>query len=509
MSYQNYHWTHAANDTNSPYFRNYIWTKAFYHYPKLLKVSRLVVGMTSRNNQAEYIDNAPSWKKCHQELRAKVEKDYHIIEWILHETYRLGAEFNQWTEKNIFNAEVTKLSAQEISNLINQFVEKQSILYAFGVAIPILDFQEFAFIENTLKNFINNKIKDKNKQTEYFSIFTTPLKNSFSQDQEEDLLKLTAKFYEDKEWKNDILTKPMQELKLLHPEFYQQLQEHTGKYAWVYYVYSGPAYTEKDFLEFIKNDLAQNTDPPKKLKDLNEKRKKIEGLKKKYLQELNPDEFNKAILNLASEVVWGKPRRKDLQSKSYYHLEKLHREIARRLSLSLDQVRSIPYEKIKLWLEKGQADEDLINSIRRYNIIVPNDDSTLSVLHGKEANEFDKLIERRKDQEDYSQLSEVKGNCACPGKVTGRVKVINLPQEMGKMNQGDILVSIATTPSLVPAMKKAAAIVTNEGGLTCHAAIVSRELNLPGVIGTNIATKVFKDNDLVEVDAAKGIVRKI
>ena len=66
-----------------------------------------------------------------------------------------------------------------------------------------------------------------------------------------------------------------------------------------------------------------------------------------------------------------------------------------------------------------------------------------------------------------------------------------------------------TRPELVPAMKKAAAIVTDEGGLTSHAAIVSRELGIPCVVGTKISTKIFKDGDLVEVNANHGSVRKI
>jgi pyruvate,water dikinase len=80
---------------------------------------------------------------------------------------------------------------------------------------------------------------------------------------------------------------------------------------------------------------------------------------------------------------------------------------------------------------------------------------------------------------------------------------------MSKMKQGDILVSIATNPDIVPAMKKAGAIVTEQGGITSHAAIVSRELGTPCVIGTKIATKVFKDGDIVEVDANKGTVKLI
>jgi pyruvate,water dikinase len=77
------------------------------------------------------------------------------------------------------------------------------------------------------------------------------------------------------------------------------------------------------------------------------------------------------------------------------------------------------------------------------------------------------------------------------------------------MKKGDILVTSMTTPDYVPAMEKALAFVTDEGGLSCHAAIVAREMKKPCIIGTKIATKVLKDNDLVEVDANKGIIKKL
>ena len=66
-----------------------------------------------------------------------------------------------------------------------------------------------------------------------------------------------------------------------------------------------------------------------------------------------------------------------------------------------------------------------------------------------------------------------------------------------------------TNPSFLSAMHRAAAFVTNEGGITCHAAILAREMKKPCITGTKIATKVFQDGDLVEVDAERGIVRKI
>jgi phosphohistidine swiveling domain-containing protein len=107
-------------------------------------------------------------------------------------------------------------------------------------------------------------------------------------------------------------------------------------------------------------------------------------------------------------------------------------------------------------------------------------------------------------------LDEIKGTVACQGKVVGRAKIImHLKKDSDKFEEGDILVTGMTRPEFVPLMKKAAAIVTNEGGITCHAAIVSREMNKPCIIGTKVASELFKDGDLVEVDANKGIVRRV
>ena len=106
-------------------------------------------------------------------------------------------------------------------------------------------------------------------------------------------------------------------------------------------------------------------------------------------------------------------------------------------------------------------------------------------------------------------ITEIVGQTAQPGFAKGIVKKIFRAKDMHRFNKGDILISVATDPDIVPAMKKAAAIVTEQGGITSHAAIVSRELGIPCVIGTKIATKVFKDGDMVEVDANKGTIKKI
>ena len=110
---------------------------------------------------------------------------------------------------------------------------------------------------------------------------------------------------------------------------------------------------------------------------------------------------------------------------------------------------------------------------------------------------------------DASNIEELKGEIACQGKARGKVCIVNKPYEMSKFKPGNILVSINTTPDLMPVLAKSSAIVTDEGGIMCHAAIVSRELNVPCIIGTKYATRFLKDGDEIEVNAAKGIVRKL
>lgn len=104
-------------------------------------------------------------------------------------------------------------------------------------------------------------------------------------------------------------------------------------------------------------------------------------------------------------------------------------------------------------------------------------------------------------------IRELKGMIASAGRVKGRVKIILKEHQFNKFEDKEILVTTMTRPEFIPIVRKASAIITDEGGLTSHAAIVSRELGIPCIIGTKIATRVLKDGQLVEVDANKGMVR--
>jgi pyruvate,water dikinase len=103
----------------------------------------------------------------------------------------------------------------------------------------------------------------------------------------------------------------------------------------------------------------------------------------------------------------------------------------------------------------------------------------------------------------------IHGTVASLGWAKGIVKIVNKVSDIKKVKDGDILVSVATNLSLLPAMKKASAFVTDAGGITSHAAIVARELKKPCIIGAKLATKILKDGDMIELDTKKGDIRRL
>ncbi|MFH1276175.1 MAG: PEP-utilizing enzyme [Candidatus Woesearchaeota archaeon] len=191
-----------------------------------------------------------------------------------------------------------------------------------------------------------------------------------------------------------------------------------------------------------------------------------------------------------------------------FYLLPVYDEISKRLNLSVREIRNLCEDDIiNSLLGKVNPQEilDYNENIRGWGF-----DKEMLTRYDFTPEEAHKMFEYlEKNAENLHGNEEHKGKCASKGKVSGKAKIVLGPEENYKVKEGDVLITHATTVDYLPAMKKAVAFVTEVGGLTCHAAVVAREFGVPCVVGLKDATKNFKDNDLVEVDADKGIVRKI
>ena len=193
----------------------------------------------------------------------------------------------------------------------------------------------------------------------------------------------------------------------------------------------------------------------------------------------------------------------------------LYNEISRRSHVPLKELYSFyRISEVIQSLEKHRPSinkHEIKNRQTAYVLWLKN--QKLSFISGQTAK---KIINKELKQVYVKQNNqELKGKVASSGFVTGRVRILvagnlkMLNEAMKTVKKGDIMMISMTQPNMVPLMKKVAAIVTDEGGMISHAAIMAREFGIPCLVGTEIATKVFKDGDMVEVDANKGIVRKL
>jgi len=216
-----------------------------------------------------------------------------------------------------------------------------------------------------------------------------------------------------------------------------------------------------------------------------------------------PDKLKPFVVGLQIGI-YTRNRMKELSQQLWYYFEPLANAIANELGLERDDFFMMTYhEVLKSYKEKGVVvSRDQIKARHECFVIGILDNKEI-IISGQEAQDLVSFFDT------VPQTHEIKGRTACEGVVEGKVRVIKDPSQFKEFEKGEILVTSMTTPDFVVIMGKAAAIVTDEGGLSCHAAIVSREMEVPCIIGTDVATKILKTGDMVKVDATRGVVEKL
>ncbi|MEI8337699.1 MAG: PEP-utilizing enzyme [bacterium] len=253
-------------------------------------------------------------------------------------------------------------------------------------------------------------------------------------------------------------------------------------------------------LEKLKNKLLAINNSLEKIKS------EKEEIVKKY-------KISKKILDICNVIAKIGHFRLEMRIAGWmpiqYHLELLAEETARRFSYEPKKIKFARVQEVLNFFD-GKMIERKILEDRSKNFLIFMKNRVVNIYGGEEANKkFKELV----SEVDLSEVKEFKGNVAMKGRVIGTALVLkwtdNIQEKSILIKDDTILVAGQTRPQLMPLISKSKAIVTDEGGITSHAAIVSRELGIPCVIGTKIGTSVVKTGDLIEVDANIGIVRII
>jgi len=334
-------------------------------------------------------------------------------------------------------------------------------------------------LELWLKKLLARKVGDPKKRIQYQQVLTTPRKKTSLHDAHTRLLEIAGK----------VAGKKIGDLKNIE-EIQLDVEQYTRDYRWLGYDTGvGRDFTLDDTLKKLEGILENPPDTGhSKARDFEE-----------VVDELSLSARERELLDLMGELIFGRAYRGECNSKAGMHARPLLMEVARRCGTDYDSLVYLTFGEIEECLKRKKVDDTVVAERRNaFGLVML--DGEIKIFSGDS-------VKQLEDVEAVDGVSEVRGVMANPGFVVGTARIVTRASDFEKVQAGDILVSKNTTPEFILVIEKCAGIVTDVGGVTSHAAIVSRELNKPCVVGTGNATQVFRDGDLVEVDADNAVAR--
>lgn len=264
------------------------------------------------------------------------------------------------------------------------------------------------------------------------------------------------------------------------------LQRHYQKYSYLGYrdVFSS-GYT----LDFFRQSLLE--------RDIAE-----QGLDHSQKQPFRFTPEEQGWVDLLKEFVYFRNYRTEKFFQALFLLEPLWKTLAVKHGLDEKDLFFYLFDEARTLLATGKTIDAAILTQRKNGFAFLLHEGQIKLITGEDLKNKEQALKAAEHPSD----GKIRGMVVCKGNVIGIVRIIHDDSELGKISEGEILVAGMTTPDYIPAMRKAAAFVTDEGGITCHAAIVAREMKKPCIVGTKTATQLLKDGDTVEVDAMKGMV---
>lgn len=370
------------------------------------------------------------------------------------------------------------LSDSELLGLFNRYWENYALVFAyFRTSNPkFVD----PFVNEIVEIVDNNEYVDFYKQAA-IKYLTTPFFDDPIKKELQDWL--------------TILEKPVNE---------EELIAHANKYPWLFI----NTYSEKEALKFLIDRYDRDIDKRSDLNDQLIEFKKSSVEAKKIRDSL----VRNHQLKLLSDIVIKQSHERLLVKCCWtgidYSLKNLLNEIALRAGIdTFTLMNTYRYEDIVNLLSKKEKVLEIESADRMDSFVLISNNLDDYFISGENASVLYEKINK------YSKSNTFSGSVACKGIAKGIVSIIDtknaekLGKQIEEFEDGNILVAGMTEPNIAPLIMRAGAVITDQGGLTSHAAIISREFEKPCIIGTKIATKILHSGDFVEVDAEKGVIK--
>jgi len=448
------------------------------------KLSKLVISMDGGNMALHYF----SKEDCHQIAELMLKKlidDPEFIEKIQAQFLALDTPFLNFCDTH-FTEKVQVLSDEGLADLFQKYISlykeirgKRNIYYHF------LGQRLEEYLKELLSKYASGNIQA------HFTTLTTTREPTWAEEERTHFLELAALL------QNGISKE--------HPEFKQKLAEHEKLFQAFMFDYHGPLILDKKhFLAKIEDYLAEKKDAHRELQERKEKKQSLLQKQESLAAELGLSPTEKKYFRVMQLLILWKEHKKKIHSRSHVPFQTIFMlEVCKRLDLDFKYARFLDEDELVEALHTQKVNLSLLQQRAEHFTIIHTPEGK-EILSGDAAFQYNLQL---KPVHEFQ--GELTGSAASMGKYQGKAVIILNENDLARIQPGDVLVTTMTKPQYIIAMQKAGAFVTDSGGITCHAAILAREMEKPCVVGTNMATKVLKDGDLIEIDADTGIVRII
>lgn len=400
---------------------------------------------------------------------------------------------------------------EKLSNeqLVQEFNKLDSTLERFWT-ITLITEAWGPFIDDEYFPQFQKIVGNPTKAKEAFAMLTLPEQSSFIAEEHKDTLRMAIKFLSSPAERKKLIETPNEDYLAYmyedYSEFFDSLQKHQQQFFWIQNSYSewtilGLA----DFLNFLRDIAkAKNATEWKEELERLEKQTHVKEQRQKWLEELKLDKKVLDEIEYIRKISWFKDERKRSVVKMLHHVFRFCHEVGKRAGID---PKLIAYARVHEFASilNGSFSVETLQHRRKLCVDVSQVGDKQTLYTGNEAAIIKKYLF---DAVKLEKGASIVGNVACRGEemfVRGKVKIILNPKDQ-RIHPDEILVTSMTRPDFLQLMKQARAIITDEGGITCHAAIVSREMNKPCIIGTQHATKALQNGDEVEMRMNHGII---
>ncbi len=405
-------------------------------------------------------------------------------------------------------ADLPKLKKQELADVFKDYAEQAFKLLPYlysGNVIEILLHQE---ITNELK-VLTGEDSDIDR---YLSVLIIPSKENAIVSEMNNLLKTGYGIQQRKSLSN-IFRQDADEVERALPEVdavtYSLLKDHVKEYGWLnlHSGYLGRPMTINEVVRRIKNLIRRDCG-----EEIAKRQKASQSRERAFDDLVSTLRIEGTLLETiknARDFIDVRMERINVYFVAHFKVLNLMNALASALDIGYESLLFLTYEEILDALESLSSSSVDLSEIegRKTGYALVMIDGHRAIYTGPEL----ERLRPEEPKEDYGKISSFEGTSACLGEVVAPAKILLSVNDVDKVAEGDIVVSPMTTPDLMSALERASGVITDEGGILCHAAIVSRELGIPCIIGTKLATRIIRDGDDVSLIATeqKGLVRLV